>query len=298
MVLDRLRLLGARPVEAPHGRCLRRRRRAPPPAGCAGTDLPPIEPSGPPAGSKPHRSSSLSRRPAASAPSPPCGGFDKLPGGGRLPDTGHRSSSLSRCPAGLGSSPRCGGLDKLDRRSFSPWLPGRVSRAGTGPPLIEPVETTRSLGAQPTCGGLDRLDRRWSAPSAGPAHRARRTTRSLGSQPTCGGLDKLGRGSPGSQDGPRSSSPSRCPSARLPALTLRGSRQARPAVAERVPPRPVEPGAGTGPPAHRARRDARSLASQPTLRGSRQARPAVVQSVAPGRVSRAGPGHRSSSLSR
>ena len=86
---------------------------------------------------------------------------------------GRRSSSLSRCPVGSAPSPGCGGLDRLDRRGSSRCLPGRVSRAGTGPPLIEPA-------------GVEPVPPRPGEPGLGPGH--------------------------------RSSSLSRCPSGRLPAL--------------------------------------------------------------------------------
>src|SRR3954463_6974220 len=61
-------------------------------------------------------------------------------------------------PAGLAPSPRCGGLDKLDQPVVQqvPWL--RRAGAGTRPPLIELVEMPAGLAPSPRCGGLDKLD--------------------------------------------------------------------------------------------------------------------------------------------
>ncbi len=186
---------------------------------------------------------------AGSAPSPRCGGLDRLDrrwssgclrgrvGPGLGP--GHRSSSLSRCPR-VGSQPSLR-WSRQARPAVVERVPARPGElgAGTGPPLIEPVEMSAGSAPSLRCGGLDRLDRRWSSgclpgrvsPGLGPGHRSSSLSRcpqgrlpalvavvSTGS--TGGGSSGClrGRVSSGLGPGHRSSSLSRCPQGRLPAL--------------------------------------------------------------------------------
>ncbi len=119
-----------------------------------------------------------------------------------------------------------------------------------------------SAGSAPSvrCGGLDRLDRRWSSGclsgrvsrgwDRAAGHRACRDVRGVGFQPW-----------------------------------LRWSRQARPAVVERVPVRPGESGLGPGRRSSSLSRCPR-VGSQRSVRWSRQARPAGSSGCLSGRVSR------------
>ncbi len=291
----------------------------------------PMRPGGPGLGPG-HRSSSLSRCPQG-----------RLPACVAVVSTGSTAAVVERVPrlrmgsgwgmsAGSAPSPRCGGLDRLDRRWSSGCLGCGWAPAGAGSPLIEPVEMSAGSGPSPRCGGLDRLDRRWSSGclcgrvgrgwDRVTAHRACRDVRRVGSQPSLRWSRQarpavvvrvpMRPGGPGLGSGRRSSSPSRCPQGRVPALRCGGlDRLDRrwssgclrcgwaPAGTGSPLIEPVEMSAGSGPsprcggldrldrrwsvPARVATAGEMSagVGSQPLLGWSRRARPAVVGSGAP-----------------